>query len=175
MGRFQPKLAGIMKISAIAILLINGIASGQTGHPRAVIVGVRRYPVYAPTKPLSFANQDASLFEQYLKSGKAGKFQNGDLIVIRDEGATLDRVHLALREAILGAQPGDRVYIFISARGIARQNSRWAPWHFGSGRNQTGEHWHSVSELRDIMLNSKAQRIFFSADVCRDPPTNTEE
>ena len=78
-----------MKISAIAILLINGIASGQTGHPRAVIVGVRRYPVYAPTKPLSFANQDASLFEQYLKSGKAGKFQNGDLIVIRDEGATL--------------------------------------------------------------------------------------
>jgi tetratricopeptide (TPR) repeat protein len=116
------------------------------------------------------------LFEQYLKSGKAGKFQNGDLIVIRDEGATLDRVHLALREAILGAQPGDRVYIFISARGIARPGA--LDGYLGasdlveSKPQSTGV---SVSDLKDMMQNSKAQRIFFFADVCRDPPTDNIE
>ena len=175
MSRFQLKLPGILTF-AIAILSINGIGFGQTGHPKAVIVGVRRYPVYPPTKPLLFANQDASLFEEYLKSGKAGRFQSGDLIAIRDEEATRDRVQLALRKTLLGAQPGDRVYIFISARGIARPGS--ADGYLGTSDlveikpESTGI---SVSDLKEMIQYSRAERIFFFADVCRDPPTTNIE
>jgi tetratricopeptide (TPR) repeat protein len=175
---FLVKLAATANFLLVAITVIAaaGISFGQTGRVRAVVVGVRRYPIYPPTKPLLFSNQDATLFEDYLRRGKAGAFQSSDLMVIRDEEATLDRVQLALRTALLGAQPSDRVYIFISARGVAWPGA--ADGYIGTSNlveikpESTGI---PVSDLKDMIQYSRAAHIFFFADVCRDPPTTNIE
>jgi tetratricopeptide (TPR) repeat protein len=152
------------------------VAYAQTGRARAVIVGVRRYPVYPPTKPLLFSHQDASLFQEFLQKGMPGRFQSRDLILIRDEEATLDRVQLALRKTLLGAEPGDTVYIFISSRGVARPG---APDGYIGASNLVEIKPEStgipVSDLKDMIQYSRAEHVYFYADVCRDPPTTNIE
>jgi tetratricopeptide (TPR) repeat protein len=148
----------------------------QGGRARALVIGVRRYPRYAATKPLQFSDRDASLFSEYLTKSKPGAFQKEDLVVIRDEEATLDRVTLALRRTLLGAEPGDTVYIFFSARGVALPGA--PDGYLGTSDlveikpESTG---FPVSDLKDLMQYSRAQRIFFFADLCRDPPSMTVE
>src|SRR5437868_3952294 len=98
------------------LMLICPILFAQAPRSRAIIIGVRRYPSLAQTKPLRFSNQDADLFGQFLRNGKAGQFDSRDIIELKDEAATLDSATLALRKALLGAQPKENVYLFISAR-----------------------------------------------------------
>ena len=170
------KLLAMAGFLVLAFTLPANLSFGQQGRTKAVIVGIRRYPVYPPTKPLLFSNQDASLFEDYLTTAEAGRFKDGDLILIRDEEATLDRVQLALRKTLLGAEPGDMVYIFISARGVARPGA--ADGYLGASNlveikpESTGL---PVSDLRDMIQYSRAKHVYFYGDVCRDPPTTNIE
>src|SRR5260370_459256 len=83
-----------------ALIVICPLLFAKAPRPGAVIIGVRRYPSFAQTKPLQFSNQDADLFGQFLRSGKAGPFDSRDIIELKDESATLDSATLALRKAL---------------------------------------------------------------------------
>jgi hypothetical protein len=85
--RFTLRHQCVKLIITVSVLvgLHTTLLQAQAGRARALVIGVRRYPRYAPTEPLKFSNQDAALFSDYLNRSKLGTFQKEDLIVITDE------------------------------------------------------------------------------------------
>ncbi len=158
------------RIALVALLALLAFpAAAQDGRSRALVTGIRRYPKYAQTEPLQFANQDADTFGEYLRSGKAGKFDLREIALLRDEEAGFDRMSLELRKVLLGAQPGDSVYLFVSARGIARPDAK--DGYIGTAglvelKPQSGGI--AVSDLAEMIRYSKASRVYLFADVCRE-------
>ena len=94
--------------------------SAHSGNVYALIVGVSNYPY---VKPLNFAEEDALLFFEFLRSKAGGEVPENHIKLLLNEQATHANVTagLAWLNNSLGAQPqdGDRVYIYLSGHGDA--------------------------------------------------------
>ena len=93
-------------------------ASVFNGNTYAVIVGVSDYKY---VKPLSFADQDALLFKEFLQSKSGGSVKPENIFLILDNDAnasTQPRIRKWLTE-IKKLQKGDRVYFYFAGHGDA--------------------------------------------------------
>ena len=95
-------------------------AKASSRNAYALIVGVSNYPY---VKPLNFAEEDALLFFEFLRSKAGGEVPENHIKLLLNEQATHANVTagLAWLNSSTGAQPqpGDRVYIYLSGHGDA--------------------------------------------------------
>ena len=92
--------------------------SGFNGNTYAVIVGVSNYKYI---KPLSFADQDAILFKEFLQSKAGGNIKNDNILLILNHDAdasTQPRIRHWL-SAVKNPRKGDRVYFYFAGHGDA--------------------------------------------------------
>ena len=148
------------------ILCVPGI--GQ----HAVIVGIEQYPRSGPTPSLCCSTHDAALFYDFLVT----KVPARNIAILTGQQAKLDYVKMALVTALGRAQPGEYVYLFISARAVANRGD--PDGYLGTldlvelKPESTGV---PVSELRNMIDKSRAKVVFLFADVYRAPQTpNTD-
>jgi len=96
------------------------VTAAPMGEAYALIVGVSNYPY---VKPLNFAEEDALLFFEFLRSNAGGNIPENHIKLLLNEQATHANVTagLAWLNNSVGAQPkaGDRVYIYLSGHGDA--------------------------------------------------------
>lgn len=156
---------------AAFLLALFGLHPGWAeNQQRAIIIGIRNYPGDALGSPsLLFANKDAALFEKYATGRPGEKF--AQIATLADPDTSLFRLRAQLKRIISGADKGDTVYVFISARGIARPGSREGYISTASTASTKPESTAiAVSELKEMIENSGAAQVFVFADVCREPP-----
>lgn len=99
--------AGVIKKDTVVV----------TGNTYAVIVGVSDYKY---VRPLSYADQDARLFKEFLKSKSGGSVKEENIMMILNEEAKAS-TYPQIRRWILDkkAQAGDRVYFYLAGHGDA--------------------------------------------------------
>ena len=86
----------------------------QSNETYAIVVGISKYRFI---KPLTFADKDADLFSELLKSGAAGKIKPENLFILKNDSANAGNFWSALqRISNKKLNKGDRVYIFFAGR-----------------------------------------------------------
>src|SRR5688572_23618268 len=106
------------------ILLLSGCACFLTGIPQsptpnsyAIVVGISKYRYI---KPLTYADKDAELFSELLKSGAGGRLKADNIFLLKNDSANAGNFWSALqRISNKKLNKGDRVYIFFAGHGDA--------------------------------------------------------
>jgi tetratricopeptide (TPR) repeat protein len=148
----------------LATALLSPLSISRAAE-QTVLIGIRHYPRDPHISLPRFSDQDAAAMHAWLKSVAAP-----GVISLENETASLDRMVVELRSAILGAKAGEVVYLFISARGIALQ--RWKNGYIGSAGLQEEKPQSTgvpVSDLAEMIGQTRAAAVFVLADLCRDP------
>jgi hypothetical protein len=95
------------------------ISAGK-GNVYAMIAGISNYPF---VKPLNFAEEDALLFLEFLRSDAGGNVPENHIKLLLNEQATHANVTSGLawldKNTGLSPEAGDRVYIYLSGHGDA--------------------------------------------------------
>jgi hypothetical protein len=141
---------------------------GPIANKYGLVVGVGRFR--GPITPLQYASKDASDVYAYLVDPAGGNFKRENVILLRDEYATRDRVVRALSEMQRIAQENDLVFVYFSSHGTP-------PDKFGGVHVVTTDTevkprervWEtSVNEaiLRDFVQNVRAKRLVLVMDAC---------
>jgi tetratricopeptide (TPR) repeat protein len=133
---------------------------------------VGHYSDYAHTKPLQHADHDVQLLQALIKNGSLGKFDSRDITALKDSEAGLNDVELALKRTLGNAGPRDTVFIFISARGIARPKA--GDGYLGNvdlSEQKPESTGVPISHIAEYIKFSRSPLVVIAADVCRDPPS----
>ncbi len=151
------------------------ISSAESGSVYALIVGVSNYPY---VKPLNFAEEDALLFFEFLRSKAGGEVPENHIKLLLNEQATHANVTagLAWLNNSLGAQPkpGDRVYIYLSGHGDAYDASE--AYYLCYDSNPAGDkNNYQLGGALDIgkmkkrvaAMVSKSVEVILVVDACR--------
>jgi caspase domain-containing protein/tetratricopeptide repeat protein len=116
-----------MLLKSIAILIAvlifftpPGLAQNNSGETYAIVVGISKYRYI---KPLSYADSDAELFTELLKSRAGGNIKQENLFLLKNDSANAGNFWSALsRVSNMNLNKGDRVYIFFAGHGDAVKN-----------------------------------------------------
>jgi Flp pilus assembly protein TadD len=151
-------------LAIVALGLTVAWPAQAAGHARAIVIGIRDYVADALTKPLPFADNDASLFEKYI-----GREFDQPPVLLNTSQSTLHNVKYALNSVLAQAGSGDTIFIFISSRGIARPG---ADGYIGTSDMSLSKPESTglpLAFLRQTIKDSDAERVIVFADVCRGP------
>src|ERR1700733_10306538 len=114
-----------MQRSAPLALLLLFFTQAAFPASRVVVIGIRDYQ-NAFTNPVPVALNDADRFAGFSKTRALDTtpllLKSADPHSARTDDATLTKVENELSGAFSQAEAGDTIYLFISARGIARGN-----------------------------------------------------
>lgn len=95
-------------------------ANSSKGNVFAMVAGISNYPY---VKPLNFAEEDALLFLEFLRSDAGGNVPENHIKLLLNEQATHANVTSGLswldKNTGLTPESGDRVYIYLSGHGDA--------------------------------------------------------
>jgi tetratricopeptide (TPR) repeat protein len=150
-----------------AALLLN---SSVRAADHTVVVGIRTYAGDPRISVPRYSDHDAAALQLWLTGALAP-----NVVRLQNAEASLDRVILELRTALLGAHPGDTIYLFLSARGLALPRARNGFIETAAVRENKPESTAlSISDLADMIDGSPAARVYFLADLCRDSDTSVD-
>ena len=160
---------GLSFVSVVSAIVVLVSAQPPPAHSRAVVIGIHLYPSdILGMDQLQFAHQDARLFDSFLQAGYSGNFVPDSIARVGDDNGNRAFTRSAMRRILLGALPGETVFVFVSARGLA-----YPEWRDGylSTTDTKAERPEdtaiSVSELKAWVTASRASRVYLFADVCR--------
>jgi Flp pilus assembly protein TadD/uncharacterized caspase-like protein len=90
----------------------------NTGEKYALIVGLSDYPAGKRVTNLRFADKDAELFGEFLRSKRGGSIPRGHIQLLTNEKATRDAIDQALIQFVEGkGGPKNTLIVFIAAHG----------------------------------------------------------
>jgi hypothetical protein len=155
-------------------------AQGTSARLTRIVSGMRRPGVlyvlsvgvnaYAPPLPrLAAARGDAEAIGRAL-SNAVPAFARIEHLELTDAAATRRQVLERLRDVSARTEPGDTLVIFLAGHGFALSRTEWV---FGladtdassaEAAQRTGL---LASELRDILVSAKAQKIVLAIDACQ--------
>lgn len=102
------------------------LQAGQTGIPttRALVVGIADYANDNITD-LRFADRDAQVFYDYLRTTAGGGVAEENIILLTNKKATQAAILDGLYWLLLFSQPGDQVVIYFSGHGDVEKQTLW--------------------------------------------------
>src|SRR4051794_2596524 len=103
----------------LLVALSVGLQSQSRTDHRSVVIGLSAYVADPSISVPKYSDKDADIVASWLSA-----LSPGGVVKLQNQNASLDSVELALRKALLGARPGETVYIFLSGRGLARPGSK---------------------------------------------------
>lgn len=121
----------------------------------AVVIGAARYSTM-PT--LRYTDDDAYQIFAFLKSPEGGALPDDQIKLLIDEDATRSNILYAMRSLYAKADENDVILFYFSGHGI---EGAFLPIDYDSGKNQL---FHT--EVRDILLSSRAKHKIVLADAC---------
>jgi tetratricopeptide (TPR) repeat protein len=88
----------------------------KKGTTRAVVVGISNYQD-ASIKDLRYADRDAALFADFLKSKSGGELKDQQLKLLTEGGATMASIQSALQWLLQHSKKGDQAIIYFAGHG----------------------------------------------------------
>ena len=163
-GQISPPARCLVLLMALSV----GLQSQSRTDQRSVVIGLSAYVADPGISVPKYSDKDADIVASWLSA-----LGPGGVVKLQNQNASLDSVELALRRALLGARPGETVYIFLSGRGLARPGSKEG--YIGTFRmveNKPQSTAVSVSAFGSMVENSDADAVYILADLCREPGSN---
>jgi len=154
--------------------LAGQVAQDTSGHRTfAMIMGISNYKFI---RPLSFADSDAELFRDFLKSGGGGKLPDSNIYFLKNEEAKAANFLVKgmswLRNRNLKA--GDRLYIYLAGHGDAINQDEYFYLTYdcnpaGDKNNYliTGTIQLYNLKVRIAEASRKGVEVIFIMDACR--------
>src|SRR6187455_1326273 len=170
-------LAFLLTILSFCLIendLAGQVAQDTSGHRTfAMIMGISSYKFI---RPLSFADSDAELFRDFLKSGGGGKLPDSNIYFLKNEEAKAANFLVKgmswLRNRNLKA--GDRLYIYLAGHGDAINQDEYFYLTYdcnpaGDKNNYliTGTIQLYNLKVRIAEASRKGVEVIFIMDACR--------
>ena len=134
----------------------------------AVIIGISKFK--DPAIPaLKYADRDAQSFYDYLVSPTAGSFNPNDVLLLKNEEATLKNVKDALTNFLKKAVEEDFVIVYIATHGEPepdRPKNLFLLTHDSELKKLSATAYHMENVNLDMKRYISAQRLIFLADAC---------
>ncbi len=121
----------------------------------AIVIGAARY---ASMPTLKYTDDDAYQVYAFLKSPEGGALPDNQIRLLIDEDATRSNILFAMRAIFTRADENDVILFYFSGHGV---EGAFLPIDF-DGINNTLQH----SEIRDLLMASKAKHRIVLADAC---------
>lgn len=134
----------------------------------AVVVGVSDYKD-AGIPDLKYADADAQAFYDFLTSPIGGDFTKENVMLLKNEQATLKNVKLAVTNFLKKAIDSDFVVIFMACHGEPepdRPNNLYLLMHDSELDSLSATAYHMESVNTDMKRYISAKRLIFFADAC---------
>ncbi|MBV6519856.1 MAG: hypothetical protein DCC43_05740 [Candidatus Brocadia sp.] len=134
----------------------------------AVVVGISDYkdPGIADLK---YADADAQAFYDFLTSPAGGDFQKDQVLLLKNEQATLKNVTLAITNFLKRAKDPDFVVIFMACHGEPepdRPGNLYLLMHDSEPGSLSATAYHMENVNADMKRYVAAKRLIFFADAC---------
>jgi tetratricopeptide (TPR) repeat protein len=117
---FSPFIALILLFSFVSYDAAGQVTTSATSEPRtfAMVMGISSYKFI---RPLSFADSDAELFRDFLKSPSGGRLPDSNIYFLKNEEAKAANFMVKGMSWLKNRQlkNGDRLYIYLAGHGDA--------------------------------------------------------
>lgn len=134
----------------------------------AVVVGISDYK--DPKIPdLKYADADAQAFYDFITSPIGGNFNKENVLLLKNEQATLKNVKLAVTNFLKKAIDSDFVTIFMACHGEPepdRPNNVYLLMHDSELESLSATAYHMENVNADMKRYISAKRLIFFADAC---------
>jgi len=134
----------------------------------AVVVGISDYK--DPRIPdLKYADADAQAFYDFITSPVGGNFNKENVLLLKNNQATLKNVKLAITNFLKKAIDTDFVVIFMACHGIPepdRPNNLYLLTHDSELDSLPATAYHMENVNADMKRYISAKRLIFFADAC---------
>jgi tetratricopeptide (TPR) repeat protein len=156
---------------SIFLALYGPASTAQTERMHVTVIGIKAYTDNDLRRPwLKYADQDAELFADYVKSRPA-RATTTSILTDRLPGlpATRTNIITTLERMLIKTGEQEDAYIFISGRGHA--TSGFFEGYLDATDTQVEKGPGSavlVSDLARLVSQSRARHIFIFADICRE-------
>ena len=155
---------------------VNPIARNETintGTTRAVVVGISDYQNEEITD-LQYADKDALLFAEYLKTREDNKLKPEHITLLTNENATAGKFISALYGLIEESKEGDEVILYFSGHGDVESKTISQPgfllcWDAPSKIYMSGGTFsiHFLQEIISTLSIQNKSRVTIFTDACR--------
>jgi tetratricopeptide (TPR) repeat protein len=152
---------------AIATQTAATAAAGPGGQTYALLIGISKYK--RPDLSLQYADADATLFSELLKSQRGGAVPAENLTLLTDEKATLAAVRLAFQDLLKRrAQKTDTVIILIAGHGTVDGKNAFILTYDADPQDLASTAL-PMSEVAGLFQDQvkKVGRVLLFSDVCR--------
>lgn len=169
----------------LALLCFPGYLSAQVAPPKprdstikgpqsfAMIMGISKYKY---VRPLNYADKDAEMFRDFLKSPAGGNLSNDNIYMLLNEQATLANFYTKGFQwlKVKNLQQGDRLFIYLAGHGDAIDEDQF--FYLAYDCNPAGDKNNYLVSGAIQMYNVKAKiqreatkgvEVYLIMDACR--------
>jgi hypothetical protein len=131
----------------------------------AIVIGVSEYQ--NPKMNLKYADDDAVLFYDFLKSPNGGSVPEKQITLLIDAKATRANIIKALNQQLKNALPEDQVYLYLACHGMpgATGNDLYFLTHDTDNENLEGTAV-SQQDIQKVFSNCSAKKKIWISDAC---------
>jgi tetratricopeptide (TPR) repeat protein len=139
------------------------------GKTRAVVVGISHYQFL---QSLNYADADAQVFADYLRSSPYWNVDPGDIALLLNEKARYGDILVRLQQAVLQSKPGDALIFYFSGHGDVETITKYNRGYLLAYDTYTNNYMSSgikVDDLRDLFLTllDNQVKVIVVTDACR--------